>query len=234
MDAIIVEPYETDYDLTNIIVPQPSKEGTWQFKRLKFDPQPTYWQIMRREYEAISRIQDELVIESGTVRLPFSYLEDSTSAKSLEKIDERDKEYFNSQADAFLMLCHTTTFEDGYRNALTDRFDDYYELNPTVSLIWLYSFYNKNQKDDSVREGILRILSFIDDTEIQNIMLTMVKASLNDINPSIQEVAMMVIENWRTEECLSALVTTEFANPWMRDYSKKIIAELKEELEDAD
>lgn len=234
MDAILVEPLEIDYGLTNIIIPQPSEEETWQFKRLKAEPLPSYWQIMRRGYEAMSRIQDELVLESGTSRFSFGYLEDSTSAKSLEKKDERDKEYFNSQADAFLMLCHTTTFEDGYRNALTDRFDEYYELNPTVSLIWLYSFYNKNQKDDSVREGILRILSFIDDTEIQNIMLTMVKASLNDINPSIQEVAMMVIENWRTEECLSALVTTQFANPWMKDYSKKIIAELKEEFEDAD
>lgn len=234
MDAILVEPYENNYDLTNIILPQPSEEETWQFKRLKFEPHSTYWQIIRREYEAKSRIQDELVQESGTVRLSFGYLEDSTSAKSLERKDERDNDYFYSQADAFKMLCHTTTFEDGYRNALTDRFDEYYELNPTVSLIWLYSFYNKNQKDDSVREGILRILSFIDDTEIQDIMLTMVKASLNDINPSIQEVAMMVIENWRTEECLNSLETTEFANPWMKDYSQKIIAELKAELEDAD
>lgn len=233
MDAILVEPYEID-DLTNIILPQPSEEETWQFKRLKFEPQPTYWQIMRREYEAKNRIHDELVQESETVRLSFGYLEDSTSAKSLERKNERDKDYFNSQADAFKMLCHTTTFEDGYRNSLTDRFDEYYELNPTVSLIWLYSFYNKNQKDDSVKEGILRILSFIDDTEIQDIMLTMVKASLNDINPSIQEVAMMVIENWRTEECLNSLLTTEFANPWMKDYSKKIIAELKAELDDAD
>lgn len=234
MDSILVEPLEMDYGLTNIIIPQPSEEGTWQFKRFKADPLPSYWQIMRRGYEAMSGIPDELVLESGTVRMSLGYLEDSTSAKSLEKKDERDKEYFDSQADAFKMLCHITTFEDGYRNALTERFDEYYELNPTVSLIWLYSFYNKNQKDDSVREGVLRILSFIDDTEVQNIMLTMVKASLNDINPSIQEVAMMVIENWRTEECLSALVTTQFANPWMKDYSKKIIAELKEELEDAD
>lgn len=233
MDAILVEPYEID-DLTNIILPQHSEEETWQFKRLKFEPQHSYWQIMRREYEAKNRIHDELAQESETIRLSFGYLEDSTSARSLERKDERDKDYFNSQADAFKMLCHTTTFEDGYRNSLTDRFDEYYELNPTVSLIWLYSFYNKNQKDDSVKEGILRILSFIDDTEIQDIMLTMVKASLNDINPSIQEVAMMVIENWRTEECLNSLLTTEFANPWMKDYSKKIIAELKAELDDAD
>ena len=234
MDTIKVEPYEINYDLTNIILPQPSEEGTWQFTSIKLEPQPSYWQIMRRGYEAMRRMHDDLEQDSGAVRISFGNLDDSTSARSLERKDERDKDYFNSQEDAFKLLCHTTTFEDGYRNALTDRFDEFYNLNPTVSLIWLYSFYNKNQKDDSVREGTLRILSFIDDSEVQDIMLTMVKASLNDINPSIQEVAMMVIENWRTEECLDALETTLFANPWMKDYSKKIIAELKEELKDVD
>ena len=234
MDTITVEPFEIDYDLTNIIIPKPSDEGTWHFKPYKLEPQPTYWQIMRREFEAMRMMNDDLEQESGSVRWSLGYLEDSTTAKSMEQKDERDKEYFDSQADAFKLLCHTTTFEDGYRNALTNRFDEFYDLNPTVSLIWLYSFYNKNQKDDSVREGILRILSFIDNAEVRDIMLTMVKTSLNDINPSIQEVAMMVIENWRTAECLAALETTQFANPWMKDYSKKIIAELKVELIDAD
>ena len=40
----------------------------------------------------------------------------------------------------------------------------------------------------------------------------------------------MVIEQWRTKNCLDALQITNFSSVWLKEYAKQIEAELIEEL----
>ena len=61
-------------------------------------------------------------------------------------------------------------------------------------------------------------------------VIPLVKASFNDVDPAVQEAAIMVAENWRDEMCLTALRQTAFSSSWIGDYAKKVIDELSEEL----
>ena len=40
----------------------------------------------------------------------------------------------------------------------------------------------------------------------------------------------MVIEEWRTKECLDALKTTQFGTGWIKTYAEKVMSELEEEV----
>jgi len=59
----------------------------------------------------------------------------------------------------------------------------------------------------------------------------MVKAGLSDSHSKTQEAALMVIEQWRTRNCLIAIETApSFNSSWLCDYAKQIESELNEEL----
>lgn len=66
--------------------------------------------------------------------------------------------------------------------------------------------------------------------ENSDMLLPIVIAGLANINSKTQEAALMVIEQWRTKNCLDALQTTNFSSVWLKEYAKQIEAELIEEL----
>lgn len=93
---------------------------------------------------------------------------------------------------------------------------------------WLHS---NNQKDIDVLAGLLRIIGMTVEKEDTDMLLTMVKAGLSDSHSKTQEAALMVIEQWRTRNCLIAIETApSFNSSWLCDYAKQIESELNEEL----
>ena len=63
--------------------------------------------------------------------------------------------------------------------------------------------------------------------------IPMVRSGLSDKSTLIQEAAIMIIEEWRTKECLDALERTELTSQWIKEYANSVINELKEELKEA-
>ena len=65
----------------------------------------------------------------------------------------------------------------------------------------------------------------------ENILLPVVVAGLRSGNSSEQEAAIMVIEEWRTKECLDALcIVPSFASEMIADYANMVKEELEKEL----
>ena len=152
----------------------------------------------------------------------------SNSAQSQRNIQLLDQ--FNKNNTKFKYILHHTDFEDGYLNEAMEIFDEYYKADPCISLLWMSGFYSDNIEDKVVLEGLLRILSMLDILSYRKYVLPLVKASFNDVDPAVQEAAIMVAENWRDEMCLTALRETAFSSSWISDYAKKVIEELSEEL----
>lgn len=95
---------------------------------------------------------------------------------------------------------------------------------------WLSTIYSSYQKDAVVLAGLLRIIELTIRNEDVDILLPIVKAGLADKSSMVQEAAIMVIEQWRTKNCLEALETSTFHSKMIEVYANQIIEELKEEL----
>ncbi len=156
--------------------------------------------------------------------------QDTTSVSSQRELNSNLMNELEKKSPEFKYILHHTTFEDGYTNEAIDFFYKIYEKDHYISMLWLQGVYVDNQNDPLVVEGILRILSFSDDTIVKKFMIPLVKASFNHPSLDIQETAIMVAETWRNQACLEALETSLFASPYMQMYSQKVIKELKEEL----
>ena len=152
----------------------------------------------------------------------------SNSAQSQRNIQLLDQ--FNKNNPKFKYILHHTDFEDGYLNEAMEIFGEYYKEDPCISLLWMSGFYSENIEDKVVLEGLLRILSMIDILSYRKYVIPLVKASFNDVDPAVQEAAIMVAENWRDEMCLKALRQTAFSSSWIGAYAEKVIEELSEEL----
>ena len=63
------------------------------------------------------------------------------------------------------------------------------------------------------------------------IMLSMVTTGLSSPHSEDQEAAIMVVEKWRTKECLEAMCNTTYGSDWVKEYAMQVIEELKNELE---
>ena len=73
------------------------------------------------------------------------------------------------------------------------------------------------------------------DVSYSDTLLPMVIAGLNAPSSKTQEAALMVIEEWRTKQCLDALKTyLNRSSRLIERYAKVVETELEEELGDAD
>ena len=82
-----------------------------------------------------------------------------------------------------------------------------------------FSFFHRGGKISTTEKGD------------ENILLPMVLASLRSDNSAEQEAAIMVIEEWRTKECLDAISNVpRFSSDIIADYAKMVTDELKQEL----
>ena len=91
--------------------------------------------------------------------------------------------------------------------------------------------YSKNLNKPIIVEGILRTLAMITEIGDENILLPIVVAGLRSEVSAEQEAAIMVIEEWRTKECLEAIRSVHrYASDIIKNYAMMVAEELKEEL----
>lgn len=212
---------------------------------LDFDE--TYDQIINLAYTTNIHI-DDINHFSDLVHLYKEYHYDANEATSLvgqeqvgesfESTDSNDIEMQNRKVFAqlqkytltFVRILKRTDFEDGMTNYVSDVVEDFIKSNSFVTYSWLSTIYSNYQKDAVVLAGLLRIIELTIRNEDVDILLPIVKTGLVDKSSMVQEAAIMVIEQWRTKNCLDALETATFHSKMIEVYANQIIEELKEEL----
>lgn len=212
---------------------------------LDFDE--TYDQIINLAYTTNIHI-DDINHFSDLVHLYKEYHYDANEATSLvgqeqvgesfESTDSNDIEMQNRKVFAqlqkytltFVRILKRTDFEDGMTNYVSDVVEDFIKSNSFVTYSWLSTIYSNYQKDAVVLAGLLRIIELTIRNEDVDILLPIVKTGLADKSSMVQEAAIMVIEQWRTKNCLDALETATFHSKMIEVYANQIIEELKEEL----
>lgn len=106
--------------------------------------------------------------------------------------------------------------------------------NKFATYLWFHSLYSRYQTDYEVVSGLLKIINLTVEKSESDLLLPIVKCGLCDSHVETQESAIMVVERWRTKECLDALQTASFSSKWIQAYAKAVASELKLEIGDVD
>ena len=205
---------------------------------LDFDE--TYDQIVNLAYTTDIQFDDENKF-SDIVHLFKEYHFEANEAtslvgqerinESLESTDSNDIERQNRKIFAqlqkytptFVRILKRTDFEDGMTNYVSDVVEDFIKSNSFVTYSWLSTIYSNYQKDAVILAGLLRIIELTIRNEDVDILLPIVKTGLADKSSMVQEAAIMVIEQWRTKNCLDALETATFHSKMIEQYCVKLI-----------
>lgn len=168
--------------------------------------------------ETTSRINQEL-----------SQASESTDSSNIESSNRKFFTQLNNYTPTFVRILKKTDFEDGVTNYTSDIVEDFIKSNSFVTYNWLSTIYSNYQKDAIVLAGLLRIMELTIRNEDVDFLLPIVKAGLADNSSMVQEAAIMVIEQWRTKNCLDALETSSFQSEIMKSYAYEVLEELREE-----
>ena len=156
---------------------------------------------------------------------------ETTGVDDVNKANQEYLEYLRTRTDEIANAISRTEFEDGMDNDITILIKSFAKRNKSATYNWLDELYSKNLDNPSVVQGILRSLAMITERGDENILLPIVVAGLRSKNSAEQEAAIMVIEEWRTKECLNALRSvTSFSSEMITNYAKMVTDELSEEL----
>lgn len=155
---------------------------------------------------------------------------DSNETTDINYLNDKFMNALRKRTESFVKLIIRTDFEDGITNDTIEEAKSYYLQNKSVTINWFNEIYSKNQKDAIVISGLLRIISMIVLVSDSASLIPVVKCGLSDNSSVAQESALMVIEEWRTKECLDAVKTSNFEFSWINDYAQKVVSELEKEL----
>lgn len=154
----------------------------------------------------------------------------STRSIDINKANQEDLEYFRSRSKEIVNALKFADFEDGMDNDVTELIRSFVKRNKSATYNWLNDIYGRNHQDNAFVEGLLRTLAMVTEKGDETMLLAIVIAGLRSGISSEQEAAVMVIEEWRTKECLEALKNCDFASQWIAIYAGKVQEELECEL----
>lgn len=172
-----------------------------------------------------------LMKESPSTEEVASSVADNTKSNDINKENERFLSFLESRSQDFIQSLVWGDFEDGMENDITRQVSAYMRRNRFVTYCWLNKIFSDNRSKPIVTSGILRTLVMVVNRKDAGYMLPMVIGGLASKHTEDQEAAIMVIEKWRTKECLDAMLNTTYGSDWVKEYAMQVIEELREELE---
>lgn len=154
----------------------------------------------------------------------------STRSIDINKANKEDLDYFRSRSKEITNALKYADFEDGMDNDVTEMIKSFIKRNKSATYNWLNDLYGRNHQDHAFVEGLLRTLAMVTEKGDETMLLPIVIAGLRSGISSEQEAAIMVMEEWRTKECLEALRESHFTSQWIEIYAGKVREELEGEL----
>ena len=146
------------------------------------------------------------------------------------KRNYEDLEYYRSRSEEMVSAMANTDFEDGMDNDVTDLMGSYIKRNKFATYIWLNELYSQNLNNLPFVEGLLRTIAMVTEKGDETSLLPIVIAGLRSQEKSEQEAAIMVVEEWRTKDCLEAMKSANFGDGWLKTYADKVMKELEKDL----
>ncbi len=186
--------------------------------------------FIRQDVE--DNIKEDSPIPANSSSRPDSLISaiGTTSDDEIKFANEKFMQFLDCQTKNFLKTLSWTDFEDGIDNDITRLVSEYIEQNRYVTYCWLNKIFNGNRTTPSITSRLLRTLAMVVNETDYEYMLSMVTCGVASQHPEDQEAAIMVIEKWRTKECLEAMQNTTFGSDWIKEYADQVITELKNEL----
>lgn len=198
----------------------------------EFNRIPNYLEssaIWRNDYE--DSIANEEMLDESVSAKELVVVDYNTSDTDVNRANSEYLEYLRTRTDEVTSAILHTDFEDGMDNEVTLLVKDFVRKNKLATYNWIDELYSKNISKSVVVEGILRVLAMITEKGDENILLPIVVAGLRSEVSAEQEAAIMVVEEWRTKECLDAINSVHrFASDMIDDYARMVAKELREEL----
>lgn len=169
-------------------------------------------------------------VSSSTKEDTAYFSNENTRDSDFNIANEQFFQFLNKQTNDFIRTLTWTDFEDGMENDITRQVSAYMERNRFVTYCWLNKIFNDNRSKPIITSGVLRTLAMVVNQNDADIMLSIVTSGIASQHSEDQEAAIMVVEKWRTRECLDALLNTTYGSDWVREYAMQVVEELKEEL----
>lgn len=187
--------------------------------------------LLRLDFEDGPANEDVTPVSVTTHEEEAPVVSYNTSAEDVNKANQEYLDYLRTRTDEVASAISHTDFEDGMDNDVTLLVKSFAKKNKSATYNWLDELYSKNLNNSTVVEGILRTLAMITEKGDENILLPIVVAGLRSEVSVEQEAALMVIEEWRTKECMEAIRSVhKFASDMIEDYAMMVLSELEEEL----
>ena len=187
--------------------------------------------IRRHDSEDGLPILKESSLSTTTEEEQRITVEENTREKDVNKENREYLDYLRSRSYEVSNIIARTEFEDGMDNDITRLIRSFTKKNKSATYNWIDELFSMNLSRPKVVEGLLRTISMITEKGDENILLPIVVAGLRSENAAEQESAIMVIEEWRTRECLEALRSvTNYPSDIIASYANKVMKELEEEL----
>ena len=177
-------------------------------------------------------VDEELVPFSSddNTEVVVSLADYSTRAVDVNKLNYEDLEYYRTRSKEMVDAMANTDCEDGMDNDVTELMKAFIRRNKFATYIWLNELYSQNLKNLPFVEGLLRTIAMVTEKGDETSLLPIVVAGLRSQESSEQEAAIMVVEEWRTKDCLDAMKTANFGDGWLKTYADKVMNELEKDL----
>lgn len=159
-----------------------------------------------------------------------SLLIDSTDSKDITVAFEHYLTKFQESEANFIYTLTHSYFEDGMDNDAISALKSYFDLSPYPAISWFATLFNSHLQEPNITYRLLRCICDRTYSKYSKNLISFVRGSLNDKNIEVQEAAIMVLERWRTKECLDVIESTKYVNPLLEDYANTLKEELREEL----
>lgn len=169
--------------------------------------------------------------ESPFTREVVVPIADNTQRNDIDIENMQFNLFLESRSQEFLRALSWVDFEDGMENDIVRLVSGYVKKNKYVTYCWLNKIFNDNRTKPIITSSILRTLGMVVNKNDADYMLSMVVAGLSSKHPEDQEAAIMVIEKWRTKECLYAMLNTTYGSDWVKEYAIQVVKELRKEVE---
>lgn len=185
----------------------------------------------RRDVEDGEKVEEKISSSSSSIEEDAVTVTDNTHVDDINKANQEFLDYLRSRTDEIANAISRTEFEDGMDNDITLLIKSFAKKNKSATYNWLDELYSKNLNNPSVEQGVLRSLAMITEKGDESILLPIVVAGLRSNNSQEQEAAIMVIEEWRTKDCLDAISSVPvFASEMIAGYAQMVADEIREEL----
>lgn len=181
------------------------------------------------EFYAVNTTQNEYSVNVNVNESDKIFIDSNDSTQNhinQEKILDLKK----NLSSKFIAILREENFEYGIKSQSEELVKEQMKQNALATKSWLNELFITSYGESDILLGILRVISRINEEEINPQGQTMALACMTHNSVEIREVAIRVFENWGSANSLNILKNISISPAWLKEYLDHVVQDLKEEL----